>query len=346
MPAIAIVTSSPESVEGGHLVIARALETAAREAGHNPKLVITPDCQFGSQATSYLRTWRTKIDSASGHPVDQVISLRFPSYAVRHSKHVCWLNHTMREYYDLWPRFSESLSPRGRLKERVKRSLIHGVDRWLLTRNVTEVVAQSKTIQRRLADDFGVQSDVLSPPPPPRAYRCAEYGDYVFAVSRLTPLKRLDLFIRALAEPAAGRTKALIAGDGQSRAELQQLAASLGISNRVVFLGHVHDDDMLDYYARCRAVCFPPLREDYGFVTVEAFASRKGVLTCTDSGGPAEVVRDGVTGLIAEPAPEALARAIQRVMDDRAFAERIGGAAAAEAATMTWRGVIERLVIV
>ena len=40
-------------------------------------------------------------------------------------------------------------------------------------------------------------------------------------------------------------------------------------------------------YGRCRAVCFTPLNEDYGFVTAESFASRKPVVSCTDSGGPA-----------------------------------------------------------
>ena len=54
---------------------------------------------------------------------------------------------------------------------------------------------------------------------------------------------------------------------------------------------------MIDHLARCRGVVFPPLDEDYGFVTVEAFAARKAVVTCTDSGGPTELVtRRRVTG--------------------------------------------------
>jgi glycosyltransferase involved in cell wall biosynthesis len=343
---LAVVTSSPASIEGGHLVIARALVTAARESGRDAHLVITPDCQFGSQVSSYLDTWRTDVSVAGGQKVDQVISLRYPSYAVRHPRHVCWLNHTMREYYDVWPRFSGSLSPQGRLKERAKRVVIRAVDRWLLRHNVTEVVAQSRTIQRRLRADLGVSSDVLLPPPPQRAYRCDGYGDYLFAVSRLTPMKRLDLLIRALAHPAAGRARAVIAGEGESHADLERLIASLGIGDRVTLAGRMSDEQLLDHYARCRAVCFPTMAEDYGFVTVEAFSSRKGVLTCVDSGGPAELVRDGRTGMVCEPAPEALAGCIARVMDDEGFAERIGSAAAAQVATMTWAEAIRRLIIV
>ena len=318
---------------------------SARECGHDAHLVITPDCQFGRQVSSYLQTWRTDVNVAAGRPVDQVISLRYPSYAVRHPRHVCWLNHTMREYYDLWPRFSGSLSLQGRFKERGKRVVIRAVDRWLLTHNVAEVVAQSRTVQGRLLTDFGVKSDVLLPPPPPRPYRCDGYGDYLFAVSRLTPHKRLDLLIRALAHPSAGRVRAVIAGDGDNRGDLDRLIVSLGVGDRVTLAGRISDEEMLDHYARCRAVCFPPVGEDYGFVTVEAFASGKAVLTCTDSGGAADLVRDGVTGLVCEPNPAALAECIARVMDDVALAERLGSAAAAQAATMTWADAIRRLVI-
>ena len=345
MAVLAIVTSSPQSVEGGHLVIARSLEQAVRACGHDAHVVITPECQFGRQVSSYVETWRTDVSVAAGRKVDRVISLRFPSYAVRHRSHVCWLSHTMREYYDLWPRFAAQLSPHGRLKERVKRVAIRAADRWLLSRHVNQVVAQSHTIRRRLATDLGVAADVLHPPPPQREYRCDAYGDYIFAVSRLTPLKRLDLLMRALAAPAAKRARAVVAGDGEGRAELEHLIATLGLTARVTLVGRISDQTLLEHLARCRAVCFPPFQEDYGFVTVEAFASRKGVITCTDSGGPAELVSHGETGLVCDPTPEALAEAIGRVMDDRSLAERLGSNAAERVSTMTWPAVVQRLLI-
>ena len=252
----------------------------------------------------------------------------------------------MREYYDQWPRFSAGLSSRGRAKERVKRLVFRTVDRWLLTHNVTRVIAQSRTVQRRLADDLGIGSAVVLPPPPQRAYRCEGYGDFMFAVSRLTPLKRLDLFIRALAQPAAGGVRAVIAGDGDQRMALEELVKTLGLTGRVTFLGRVTEEALVDHLARCRAVCFPPVAEDYGFVTVEAFRSRKSVLTCFDSGGAAEMVQDGKTGLVCSPTPEALAAAIARVMANAAFAEQMGAAAADWVAALSWSETVKRLVIV
>jgi len=346
MAVFAIVTSSPPGVEGGHLVIARAVVTAARERGHDARLVVTPDHGFGRQTKSYWQTRRTNVREIEGARIDQVISLRHPSYAVRHSAHVCWLNHTMREYYDLWPRLIAGISKKNLLKERIRRTLTHAADAYLLTSNVTKLVAQSRTIQRRLVDELGIRPDVLHPPPPQRPYRCEAYGDYIFAVSRLTPLKRVDLLIRALAEAAARRVRAVIAGEGEDRGRLEQLAKELGVAQRVSFLGRIDDDTLLDHLARCRAVCFTPLGEDYGFVTVEAFASRKAVITATDSGGPTELVVHDRTGLVCDPSPSALASSLASIMDDRALAERLGAAGAERAAAMTWDAALAQLTIV
>jgi glycosyltransferase involved in cell wall biosynthesis len=345
MPTLAIVTSSPPGIEGGHMVIARALVTAARAEGHDAHLLVTADFGFGRNLASYRANWRAGVSTIQGRTVDQVISLRYPSYAVRHPRHLCWLNHAMREYYDLWPRFAATLSARALVKEHVRKAIVHAADRWLLTRHVTEVVAQSKTIQDRLAHDFGIKTDVLWPPPPPRPYRCDEYGDFIFAVSRLTPLKRLGLLVRALAEPAARHVRVAIAGEGPSRAELEELAGHLGVADRVTWLGRIDEATLVDRLARCRAVCFVPFGEDYGFVTVEAFASRKAVVTCRDSGGPAELVTHDATGLVCDPTPSSIASALAGLTDDRALAERLGQAAAAQAAAMTWRDAVKRLVL-
>jgi glycosyltransferase involved in cell wall biosynthesis len=154
----------------------------------------------------------------------------------------------------------------------------------------------------------------------------------------------MDLLVRALAEPPARHVSAVIAGDGEGFGALQALAGRLGVSDRISFPGRIDEAAMLDHLARCRAVCFTPRDEDYGFVTVEAFASRKPVITCHDSGGPAELVIDGDNGLVVDPSPAAIADAIGRLIDDRALAERLGSAAAARAATMTWFAAVERLV--
>lgn len=345
MSTIAVVTSSPPFAEGGHLVMARELVGALREAGHHAGLVVTPQNRFGRQASAYLAAWCTDVGVAhEDERVDQVISLRFPGYAVRHPRHVVWLNHRMREYYDLWDQFSARLSPGNRVKERVRRALIHGADRYLLGR-AERRFAISATVQGRLRRFGGIQSDVLYPPPPRRPYRTDGYGDYLFGVSRLAPLKRFDLVLRALAEPVAAGIRCVLAGEGAELDALLALRSRLALDDRVRFVGRLDEDALVGHLARCRAVVFPPFNEDYGFVTVEAFSSAKPVVTCTDSGGPAELVRDGVTGFVTAPTPEDLALALRRLADDPGQAERLGRAGHRVAAAMTWEATLPRLLL-
>jgi glycosyltransferase involved in cell wall biosynthesis len=347
MAVITIVTSAPPLTEGGHLVLARSLERALHDAGHQAGIVTTPSNRFGRQGPAYLANWLTDVGvTGSGQRVDQIISMRFPSYAVRHPRHVCWLVHTMREYYDLWEPFSSGLSPLNRLKERVRRTIVRGADSYCFRHHVNRMFTISGAVRERLARWNGVTGEVLHPPPPQRDYRCDGYGDYLFAPSRLTALKRLDLVLKGLAAPAAGRARLVVGGEGEELDRLRRLAAELGLDGRVTFTGRMDDATLVDHLARCRAVVFAPRDEDYGFVTVEAFASAKAVITCSDSGGPLELVRPDLNGWVAQPTPEDLGRAMGEAMDGAASAERLGRQARQDVASLTWGEVVRRLVIV
>jgi glycosyltransferase involved in cell wall biosynthesis len=342
---VLVVTSGALFVRGGHLVIAEETCAALRRAGHRSEVLVTPQNRFGRQASAYLATWLTDVGlTADGHPVDRVISFRFPSYAVRHPRHVCWLNHRMREYYDLWDRFTRGLGRKGKLKEGVRRTLFHTADRYLLTRNVARLLAQSRTIQARLQRFGRIPSEVLYPPPPERPYRNDGYGDYVFAVSRLHPLKRLDLVVEAAALMKDSSLAVKIAGEGEEEPRLRQRIAELGLEGRVELLGAVSDAELVEHYARCRAVFFAPWNEDYGFVTLEAFRSAKAVITTTDSGGPAELVRDGENGFVCAPAAESIAEALDALARDGGLAERLGQQALGDAAAHTWERAVEALL--
>ena len=155
----------------------------------------------------------------------------------------------------------------------------------------------------------------------------------------------MDLVLRALAEPAAAGIRCVIAGAGEELSNLRRLAVRLGIDGRIESLGHIDDATLVKRLAVCRAVCFPPYQEDYGLVTVEAFASARPVITCADSGGPAELVQHGVQGLVCEPNPPALAEAMRALMEDRDRAAVMGEAARVTSAGMSWQAVVERLVV-
>lgn len=342
---VVVVTSDVPFVEGGHRVIANEITRALRRQGHLAELVTTPQNRFGRQFSAYVANRFTDVgETGAGEPVDQVISLRYPSFAVRHPKHVCWLNHRMREYYDLWPAFKRKLSKKGVVKESVRRFLIHRADQYFLKNNVTKLYAQSKTIAERLRTFGDIDSEVLYPPPPERPYRTDAYENFVFAVSRLHPLKRLDLLVKAMKHVKSQELRAVIAGTGEEEESLKRLAAELGVSHRIDFVGRVSDEALVDYYARCRGVFFAPFMEDYGFVTLEAFRSKKPVLTCMDSGGPAELVSVGRSGYVLLPEPFQIANQLDEWAASEDLAVRMGASGEADTRAVRWDACIEVLL--
>jgi len=337
---VAVVTSDVPFVHGGHRVIADEIVAALGRSGHRASLITTPSNRFGRQFSAYVANWTTDV----GESVDRVISLRYPSYAVRHPRHVCWLNHRMREYYDLWPGFKRKLSRKGTVKESVRRFLIHRADHYLLTRNVGKLYAQSKTVAQRLRDWGNIEAEVLYPPPPERAYRTDGYENFVFAVSRLDPLKRLDMLVKAMKRVESKDFRAVIAGTGAEEDHLKRLAGELGVSERIDFVGAISDEALLDYYARCRGVFFAPFMEDYGFVTLEAFRSNKPVLTCMDSGGPAELVSVGRSGYVLLPEPFQIAQQLDAWAKSPDLAARMGENGASDTEAVKWDACIEVLL--
>jgi glycosyltransferase involved in cell wall biosynthesis len=140
--------------------------------------------------------------------------------------------------------------------------------------------------------------------------------------------------------------RCVIVGDGESREWLTKLTKEYGLEDRVTFAGQVSEAELLDHLACCRAVCFPAIKEDYGLVTVEAFASQKAVITCADSGGPTELVRNETNGLVVEPTANALAIALARISEDSTLAESFGVAGLQQVTAMTWEQAVDRLLLV
>lgn len=338
---ILVVTSSAPFVRGGHMVIVEETVSALRRAGHEAEVFQTPTNRFGRQFDAYKATALTDVsEGADGKKIDRIITFRYPSYALRHPVHVNWLNHTMREYYDLWDDLIAGMGRKGRLKEMVRRFWIQRLDRSLLTRNVSKLFTQSNTISERLRHFINVEGETLYPPAPARAYRCVEFQPFVFGVSRLHHLKRFDWLLRAM--KAVKGLRAVIAGEGEAEGRLKKLAGELGVSDRVTFVGNVTDEEKLDFLSRCSAVFFAPKNEDYGFVTLEAMSSGKPVLTAHDSGGPTELVRHGENGWILRD-PEEFGTTLRSLAENPTMAAKMKTACERTAQAHTWERVVSRL---
>lgn len=286
--------------------------------------------------------WRlVNITASMGRPIDLAIATKFPSYVAQHPNKVVWLIHQYRAAYDLYgTRYSE-LTPSQ--EDQNLRSIVRRIDESTLG-EAQRIFTNSRNTARRLARYNSLHGEPLyHPPKHDGRYYSAGYGDYIFAVSRLEPLKRLDGLLRALVHTHPD-VRCLIAGTGPMQSELTRLADRLGVADRVEFLGYVADERLIELYANSFAVYYAPFDEDYGYVTLEAFKSRKPVLTAPDSGGVLEFVADAENGyVVAVDQPARMAERINQLYGDRRLAARLGEAGFERVADITWDHAIARL---
>jgi rhamnosyl/mannosyltransferase len=157
--------------------------------------------------------------------------------------------------------------------------------------------------------------------------RARSHRRLVLFVGRLVPYKGVDVLLRAMLDV---RATAVIVGDGPLRARLEEQAAALGLSDRVVFVGSLSEGALDAWYRACDVVALPSTTaaEAFGLVQVEAMARGKPVVSTRVPSGVPWVNQDGVTGFTVTPGdPTALGAALTRILDDEDLRGGMGAAA-------------------
>lgn len=252
--------------------------------------------------------------------------------------------------------------------------VIHGVDPFwrkcrnasrarILFRRMADAVASVVIVGRPLlgyVSELGVPTNRVVVVPngtefPPEQGEAQEDRDEINAlpirivsVSNLIPVKGIDDNLHAL----SGLAKAmpgvcweyLIIGDGPCRSELVALACTLGIDERVRFLGR------LDYAATMREVAsadifsLPSWEEAFGIVYLEAMARGKAVIGCMGNGAE-DIVADGKDGFLVPPRDTAsITLALSTLIGDKRLREEIGRNAKVKARSFTWDRSAEELL--
>ncbi|MEU6408339.1 glycosyltransferase [Microbispora sp. NPDC046933] len=151
-----------------------------------------------------------------------------------------------------------------------------------------------------------------------------DQGLRVLFVGRLDAEKNVHELLRALALLPA--VTAEIVGHGSRRGELEELACTLGVADRVTFHGLVGDQELLDAYARCDVFCMPSTAELQSLATMEAMAAGKPVVAADAMALP-HLVHPGRNGELFPPGDiAALAVALGSVLGDAEARLRMGEA--------------------
>jgi phosphatidylinositol alpha-1,6-mannosyltransferase len=220
----------------------------------------------------------------------------------------------------------EVWSPLGVLETAVVRRA------WIVMANSHHTVTRFKAVNPAHASrevqvcPLGASLRMAEAPSRPAA------GIFALIVGRLAAEERykghdllLEIWPQVIAEiPDAAL---FVAGDGDDRARLEAKAVGLGLRNSVKFLGRVSDETLAGLYRDCAFFVMPSRHEGFGLVFLEAM--RAGKACIGGVGAAAEVIEDGVTGLVVEPErPEQVLSAVVRLFREPETRRQMGAVGA------------------
>lgn len=314
---IALVNTITPFVRGGAEILADDLRDQLIERGHQVVLFRLPfpdDYEvllLGSVLAGKL------LDFSS---YDKVIAFKFPAYCVCHRHKTLWLFHQFRQVYDLYDILKLQ-------KDWAMRPVVYEIDANDIggTKNVFVI---GDEVQKRLKRYNGLAYSLLYPPLSSlEGYYCGTFSDYVYYPSRVDEVKRQHLAIEAM-RYVKTNARLILTGeckDPDYERRLRTTIQKYGLEDKVVYENiWTEEQEKLKLLSESMGVLFIPYQEDYGYVTLEAFYASKPMITCTDSGTPADFLQDGKNGYLAEPTPESIAEKIDMLYSNREKSEQMG----------------------
>ncbi len=341
---IALCSSVVPFVNGGGRAIVEWLESMLKDHGYQVDRIYLPQTDVPELLFQQMMSFRW-IDLESA---DRIICFRPQSHLIPHSHKILWFIHHIRSFYDLWDSpyrgFPDDTKHRG------IRDALRSADDAAL-REARKIFTNSHVVSGRLKTFNGVESEVLYPPVfQPERFHSEGFNDEILYICRLEHHKRQHLLIEALQHtrtPVRLRICGTSSGVEYPR-ELFQKILRLGLKDRVALKNcWITEEEKVSQLAVCLAAAYLPLDEDsYGYPSIEACHASKPILTTSDSGGVLELVQDGLNGYVADPSPEALADAMDRLFIDRNKTKSMGGRALERLSELkiSWDHVLDKLL--
>jgi glycogen(starch) synthase len=166
----------------------------------------------------------------------------------------------------------------------------------------------------------------------------------VVFVGRLASQKGVGTLVSAAALLEDPSAQVLLVGDGPKRKALERRARRIGVGDRVRFEGFVAPERLPAAMAHADLLVLPSVYEELGTVLLEAMQAGLPIVA-SKTGGIPDVIEDGVNGMLVPPGePEALARAIDRLLADRDLGRRLSEEAQGRAKDYDWEVLAERVL--
>lgn len=344
---IAIAMVQVPFIKGGAEIHAQMLCDELKKRGHEADIITIPFKWYPVQSIldSMMMGRMIDLSEVNGEKIDMVIAMKFPAFYVKHENKVIWLLHQHRQAYDLWR------TPYGDLE-----NMEGGLEaKELICQHDTKYLKEAKKIftnaentKNRLYKYNALESEALYHPPLNyEKLNFKELGDFVFYPSRIDQIKRQRVLVEA-ARYLKTNAKIVIAGGG-SKAEIEYLKSLINkyrLHKKVKLAGFISEEEKIDYYAKCLGVYFGAYDEDYGYITLEGFFSKKPVIVHKDAGGPLEFVQDGVNGYVLEENPQVVAAKIDYLYKNKKVAQQMGeqGYQTLQEKNVNWDYVIDKLL--
>lgn len=166
----------------------------------------------------------------------------------------------------------------------------------------------------------------------------------IMTVARLEKRKGIQHLIEAVKNnQLSGNYQLLIIGDGDERKNLENLAQTLNLKDKVKFLGPIPNEKIPGYLAAADCFILPSLKEGFGISILEAMAAGVPVIA-TRVGGILDIIKDGKNGILVEPQnSNEISDAVLKIHSQPEFKQKLVNSARAELTSFEWGNIADKV---